>query len=292
MYDYFSDMSYGGTLIAGKVFGWHTIPVSLRQFRNTFQRDQAVLDCANAAAASGVDLQPYDNLIAIWNVPLDYGFGGSGVFHVGGILQAHGLVDLEMTSWNSAIAGEEMAHAYGLGHSRITSNPTVDYLDRWDVMSAVSNTFAGPGGVGPGLNAVNLNILGWLPPRKVRQLRADWQTPGTIVVTLGALPRPEAGQYVALNIIGRDLTSYFIELRAKEAWDIGIPASAVFVHKAVSGDPHSYLIDFPNSGGAAKSQGSSFWLEDGVKVTVQQIDDGTKSATVAACFGTTSDCGP
>ena len=109
------------------------------------------------------------------NVPGDlFGFGQRSVtlngntYTLGGVVGAH---DIPLSVFT-----HEMGHGFDFNHSRALSNSTNDYNDCYDIMSAISciyaftgagTTFGGStfGGTdkGPALNAVQLDLQGWIP---------------------------------------------------------------------------------------------------------------------------------
>ena len=108
-------------------------------------------------------------------------------YTLGGVVGAH---DIPLSVFT-----HEMGHGFDFDHSRALSNSTNDYNDCYDIMSAISciyafsgagTTFGGStfGGTskGPGLNAVQLDLQGWIPgaretpsaTARARRARTRW----------------------------------------------------------------------------------------------------------------------
>jgi Metallo-peptidase family M12B Reprolysin-like len=164
----------------------------------------------------------------------------------------------------------EMGHAFGLEHSFDRSNPGV-YMDPLDIMSG-SNNFNMDrfGGGGPGLNAVNMDLLGWLDPSRVVVCTDSHGTS----IELEALNLPSTTGPALLRI-----GEYYVEFRMNDGWDrgIAIQAPAMFVH--VLEDGHS-VVEINNvTGNYYFRTGHSFErgspskiFESYQKVTVLSID--------------------
>jgi hypothetical protein len=105
-------------------------------------------------------------------------------------------------------------------------------------MSAFTNNygFTSPrfAGSGPGFNAPNLDLFGWIPATRT------WQGNMSEVITLTALNHPQNGGYLMakMNSGGRD---YTVELRCRDGWDSAIPQHAVVIHE-VRADGRNYVI--------------------------------------------------
>jgi hypothetical protein len=172
-----------------------------------------------------------------------------------------------------SLLGQEMGHGYGLDHSR-RDGSTDDYADPWDTMStsspysAVHSEF---GSIGPGLNAWNMRLRGWLDEDRVVTV-----APGTqATVTLKPLHDWPFGT------IAVDVHGFLVEFRARERWDANIPRSCVMIHR-VDGN-QSYMM--PSTGGNFDFvQGDRFeWglpIGPSIGIEVTDIDSGNRTATV------------
>jgi M6 family metalloprotease-like protein len=197
-------------------------------------------------------------------VPGDlFGFGQRPVtlngnnYTLGGVVGAH---DIPLSVFT-----HEMGHGFDFNHSRALSNSTNDYNDCYDIMSAISciysftgagTTFGGStfGGTskGPGLNAVQLDLQGWIPGARETTFNNSSCTQSTY--SMAALNHPEASGYMELRVPakvsiavpaseGSTATSdyYTVELRSKTGWDRGIPADAFVLHLEAAN--RSYWVD-------------------------------------------------
>jgi hypothetical protein len=192
-------------------------------------------------------------------VPGDFfGFGRGPVtlagtrYTLGGVLGADDI--------GLSLFGHEMGHAFGLNHSRAWSKVAAsgDYNDCYDLMSnatcSIGNGFSGIGDTfggnpyggtqkGPGLDALQLDTLGWIPPS--RQYFFDNQPCQQTSVLMhslndygGALTRegeletqiPEffviptypAGHSTVID-------EYSVSYREKAGWDSGFPGDIVLI---------------------------------------------------------------
>ncbi len=192
-----------------------------------------------------------------------FGFGQRPVvlngnnYTLGGVVGAH---DIPLSVFT-----HEMGHGFSFDHSRALSNSTSDYNDCYDIMSAISciyafsgagTTFGGStfGGTskGPALNAVQLDLQGWIPGG--RETTFSNGSCAQTTYTMAALNHPEASGYQELRIpsiyvvtipAGEGGTAtadyYTVELRSKSGWDRGIPADAFVLH--LEANNRSYWVD-------------------------------------------------
>ncbi len=187
-----------------------------------------------------------------------------------------------------------MGHVYiGENHSfddtQIVYGPGYkpgEYGDGWDIMSAMtfggSNpTFTGLFGTsGPGLNAPNLDRLGWLPANRVLPWDNTSQT-----VTLAALNHPEAGGYLMAKVpfdAANPNHYYTVEYRRKTDWDQGIPRDTVLIHEIRADGISvglSYLIKA--NGGPERLQDQTFRdANNNVAITVLNMNPLSSTATI------------
>jgi hypothetical protein len=221
---------------------------------------------------------------------------------------------------NMGAASHETGHGFGYNHSRALSTPTQDYQDCYDMMSfdvcrnntSSLYTFQGdfgaagllgdstPAASGPGLDAINLDIEGWMPSG-----RTDNFSPGSCTTTtrdLAALNYPGASGWMEVRVPtnltipqpnppGGNTTGdyYTIELRDKSLWDRGIPQNAVLVH--VHGtNGYSYWVD-QFGGGFVGHQGALYlgdeFVDTGtpVRIVVNRMDSFAHTATVSIATG-------
>jgi hypothetical protein len=90
---------------------------------------------------------------------------------------------------------------------------------------------------GPGMNAYNLDRLGWIPMDKILRFGADGKFDRA--VTLTALSDPSGSGYmmVRIPISAKDKKRYYtVEYRVPDKWDRGLPESRVLIHEVSNKD--------------------------------------------------------
>lgn len=276
MVDYFDEMSHGLIDVSGsKVFG----PFVLNRPRadyvgNVYPQPagklnrNGVLDLAKATATSaGVDLSAFSGVVVCGTPLLDL-CGWVGGFAA--------LCD--DASLQPSLLGQEMGHGFGLDHSRLNGSED-DYQDPFDTMSTANAYMAqhpAYGAIGPGLNAANMRLRGWLNEGRVRAIPSA--SFADEVVTLRPLHARHLPGPLAIQV-----GHLFVELRLRRRWDAGIPRSCVLVHRAQSN--LSYLMQ--GSTGTELVAGSQFefgrpnaFFGTYAGIFVESIDEQTESARV------------
>lgn len=213
---------------------------------------------------------------------------------------------------NMGAAQHETGHGFGYSHSRALSTSTTDYNDCYDIMSfdSCNYNFTGdfgaagvlndplPAAVGPGLDAILLDVQGWMPTGRTVNFSNSSCTQTTR--SLAALNHPEVSGDMELRVPavltipipgGGTTTSdyYTIELRDKTLWDRGIPQNSVLLH--LHGlDGFSYWVD--KISGSPVGHGGAFYLADeyvdtanNVVITVNGMNASGHTATVAIAAG-------
>lgn len=227
MVDYFADMSHGLLDLSGtQVLGPYVLDRPRADYVGNVYPQPAgklnrngVLDLAKATAISqGADLTPFAGVVVCGTPLLDLcGWVGGGA----------ALCD--DSSLQPSLLGQEMGHGYGMNHSRIDGS-TEDYRDPWDTMStagAYSAWHPSYGSVGPGLNAVNMNLRGWLRRSRVATVPASAASDQTFTL------RPLHARHLA-GTLAIEVGGYTVEFRVRSRWDAGIPRSCLLVHRAES----------------------------------------------------------
>jgi hypothetical protein len=198
-----------------------------------------------------------------------------------------------MSSLSQSLLGQEMAHTYGLNHSRKYGS-SADYEDPWDVMSNASLYMAPHPDftdvdvrgrpvfrLGPGLNAANMGSRGWLDESRV------WSaTTGRLVntsVQLRPLHRRDLPGFLAIRF-----QDYFVEFRVAAGWDAAIePGVLVHTYSATPFEgSHSYLV--PDGDGRSAfgvgsfigTPGNMSVLGSNTRIEVKAIDLEQQIATI------------
>lgn len=305
VWDYFWTVSnYKINLLNSTVSSkWHATNKTFAQLKSE-SREQKLKDCIAAAGTDvAADASIYYGIIAIYNVNFG-GPGDSGAVRTGpysnslnGTTKLYaGLVIEPWASFPSMLTSE-MGHGYGLEHAFATVDCGAsvnygEYCDFYDVMGVSWNgyeyhqpAYLTPNGAdwaGPGMNAFNLEKLGWIPSGR--------ETTGLGTTTITSLSAPNATDMLVIKApIDADSNHFYtVEYRRKVKWDAGIPADAVLIHEVKSDPvpnhtlPLSYLIS--KSGRLDKNMGyntgDSFKGNGGVVITVQAMDPAANTAAV------------
>jgi hypothetical protein len=274
--DYFLDMSHGLLdLSKSTVVGpYRLLRPRADYVGNVYPQPEGklnrngILDLAKATAvAKGIDLSKYAGVVVCGTPTLDLcGWPG-------------GMAALcDDDSLQPSLLGQELAHGYGADHSG-RDGSTDEYADAWDTMStaaAHSAPHAEFGSVGPGLNAWNMRLRGWLDESRVVTVKPGSQA----TVTLRPLhDRP-------FGTIAIDVQGFLVEFRLRDRWDAAIPRSCALVHR-VEGN-RSYLMA-SKAGGNDLGQGDRFeWgspVSGGnIGVDVLEIDEAQRSARIGVQY--------
>ena len=127
---------------------------------------------------------------------------------------------------------------------------------------------------GPGLNAPNLDKLGWLAANRVATWNGSSQT-----LTLAALNHPEAGGYFMAKVPLDANHYYAIEFRRQTGWDAGFLRDTVLINE-VRPDGLSYLI--AANGGPERLPDQTFHdAANNVAITVLNISSESSTAYVS-----------
>jgi hypothetical protein len=292
---YFDDVSHGRLDLSGsKVFGPITVDALWNQYTapsdppppgwmQTLNRQQLTTKVREAALAAKIPLQDYFGDVIIFNVAIGGAFGGAGVpYSPSPSNRPYACADFRTTS--TALFAHEMAHGYGLNHSRLNGT-TADYTDPWDMMSALITWF-GPDGHygtrGPGMNAANMRALEWLNPDRVWRPTSSDSFSETI--QLRPLYRRDLPGLLAADLAPVGDDGFTVEYRKRVDWDVGIPASTVMVHNYRLGN--SYLMSSIGgrvdlrAGDKFESYSGSLPYVPTTTVEVLSIDDANNVATI------------
>lgn len=323
--DYFHDISYNhASVLSDTTVGWVKAPFSTANLQTgplapSGARLQRVSQCLNAIAPDQLpDLDRFYGVVVVNNVIQDGGsclpIGPTPIVVNNKRFQL-ACVWFDPKSLYPAFASHEIGHGLGLTHSYDDSQKNCggapgEYCDPWDIMSALGTyTFDDgnwsapglPGSEGPGLNAVGLIRMNWLPSANIRQFQSEG---GEQTFKLRALSHPRAGEpmVVVVPVASMQGASGFItvEYRQNDGWDRGFAGSrpevrknggAVLVHRANTKtlQPLSTLIENAIGGAIGPCGKLVFNGDDGIvfHVTAESFDLADGSATVSMGFGRT-----
>jgi hypothetical protein len=279
MVDYFRDMSHGRLDLSGsQVFGWFTLSRKKSDYVGSGANQQGrqdLIDWARQAAVSaGVNLASYYSVVVVLNTDADL-FGGPS-----GVVCGDAGTRAALTGLSPSYLGQEMGHTYGLAHSR-RDGSVDDYQDPFDVMSTANAQMSAhpvyterqrQNGspvfvIGPGLNAANMDAMGWLDESRIWSGSLGKTTDAT--VQLRPLHRTDLPGFLAMRF-----GPYLVEFRMNEAWDAAVPPS-VQVHYFEDG--HSYIVQ-DAFGKIQFGDGST--LKWAGELSVLSLDQANRTATV------------
>jgi hypothetical protein len=318
LFDYWKTVSYGQLDLTGTVVkGWYIAErpagtqLTVAQW-NALTRAQKIDACGTAARAD-VNFNNFTGIIVLTNQSgLSEDLFGSGPpISINGTSYANlGYMDAEEDQRMDGIE-HESAHLLRLNHSRTLSQQPGqdDYGDPYDIGSCCGvnlNTF-NPWGInnrgGPGLNVVQLDTAGWIPPppprttgNSITTLNNSSCTQSTI--QLAALNHPEATGFLEARIpasifiqkIGTSTTTdrYALEFREASGLDAGILQDTVLVHLHGQ-DTYSYWVDKSGIAGTYVSASGGTLLQAGDEyvdttnkayVAVNKLDSTAHNATL------------
>lgn len=185
-----------------------------------------------------------------------------------------------------------------MAHSRLEGSGE-EYGDRWDIMTAYDGVYLDTSGTqdpplspyftfGPGLNAVNMDLAGWLDHTRV------FTGNGSVSFKLRPLHQRDLPGWLAARLqIGFE--TIYVEFRVNSGWDVQIPDSCILLHRRSlrpdDGSPCSeLLVANPNARPNPRAElreGESFETGEAAdpfgffaRITATQIDAGNKEALV------------
>jgi M6 family metalloprotease-like protein len=324
--DYFDQMSHGRLDIGqSQVFDWidyghtkqdltdelnKTKTEKKEELKNTGAAEADAEDAANhhaigvvrdkikewareAAAKSEFDLSKFDVLVCIFNQPVDYFANYGEVVLNWDESRNHSSFSIELTG-----VSHEVLHALGMSHSRREGSGK-EYGDRWDIMTAYDSVYRDTSGTqdpplssyftfGPGLNAANMDIAGWLDHTRVFTGR------GSVSFQLRPLHQRHLQGWLAARLqIGFE--SIYLEFRTKDGWDVQIPDPCILLHRRSvhpeDGSPISELLltnaDAKPEPREELLEGESFEIGDAAdpfgffaRITATRIDANSREALV------------
>ncbi|MBA3488468.1 MAG: hypothetical protein H0T78_02815 [Longispora sp.] len=281
--DYLYDQSRGQLDISSysSIRGWLTTTKSEAEIRNLPHRENKISVCVEAARRAGYTPPRDHQVVTIYN------------FEVGDVGTHNGVL-MDTTSYNSSFAAHEMLHTMHLGHSWSTdqtylngkpnANPG-EYDDPWDEMSAM-NTFSNVSGrfapAPVGLNAFNLDTLGWLPRNRIGVVASPLlMTTRVRIASLDVEGMSTLPLLVRVPISNNDPTHYYtLEYRKKLGWDDAIPHDTVLIHEIKANT--SYLLRDSDLPGRPPVQ---HLATASVEIDVEDLSDTTATISVTVKSG-------
>jgi len=273
--DYFADISSNQMNLDGsQVFGWFNLPYTLDDDKKRpGSRYERILAAVNAVQQT-VDFRPFYGICVMLNATVDSGGlpGPQTLSFREEKPRPYGLVVLDNLAWGNTWAAQEMAHGFSLDHSW-SSDPDVEYGNPFDVMSAFTNNYGFDDTrfavSGPGMNAPNLDLLGWLPPGRIfsvprvihhSSIGFPFTSTLTTDLTVSALGHPDTPGLLAATINAKNVSigpfAYYIEFRKNDRWDRALDEPSVVIHQ-VRLDDKNYLVSLAR-GKNHLSQGEIF----------------------------------
>lgn len=265
------------------------------EYANAIRRGKIVEWAREAAKRNQLSIDSSDILICVFNQPVDY-FGSPGYAVLNWNAADLGCFSIDLTG-----VSHEVGHALGLAsHSRMQGYEE-EYGDQWDIMSAYkvlhfdrSGDSIPPGSpyftYGPGLNAVNMDLVGWLDSSRVFSGRGS---PG-YSFRLRPLHRRDLPGWLAAKIsIGYE--TFYFEFRMDDRWDVAFAKPCILIHKQSvhpgDGRPCSEIIvaqpDASSGPRADLRDGEMFEIGDRlnlfdlfVQIKVREINTVTQEAWV------------
>jgi len=144
----------------------------------------------------------------------------------------------------------------------------------------------------PGLSAFQLDRAGWLPFSRIYTF--GQQSEDSAVVQLAALNHPEAGGVLLARIPfdPGDLMHYYtVELRSKDGWDAGIPATTVLIHEVkLNGDVYQSFLLRDHTGMSTPVNPVQSLNANGVTISIDWVNDATHQAEVSITGDIASRC--
>lgn len=299
--DYWRSVSYGKINLDGsKVYGWRTLPYSLKEFGKFSRSDKiykAALHFSNDSdPRKRVDFRKFYGIMVIADRDIDDG-GSVNIqsYELNDETKSYGTVLVNSGNYNPTFIAHEMGHGFGFHHSYDdslrrheslwVSNPG-EYYDTWDIMSASDvHGFTHPqfGFSGPIMNVPYADSAGWIDGSDFLR-KGDRHTVQT--VKLAPLNHPEIRGRLAASIDYRDhhtgqVGRYTVEFRVQDGWDKGIPTDGVILIHRVENDT-SYLIGSDLSSSDSEWTPGKIFVDErnDINIEIVRVDTSSRTCTV------------
>ncbi|CAG9534385.1 unnamed protein product [Cercopithifilaria johnstoni] len=241
---YFMNVSNGIYTIKGtKVFGWFTLPWTVKQVKLMALMDRTLWNNDNISlvffikakqlciklAAEKVNLNK--RKITILNTEHGAMYG-----------KEDGVLITPQLSFNSVLT-HEMVHSFYIGHSysdrQIIIFPFAhmgEYGDRYDLMSTANAWMymSQYGLSGPGLNGPHLDYLGWLPSNRILYFGRDGKSNSIVRLSSLSIPHSWSNDWLLIMIPydkNNPANVFTLEFRTPVNYDSGIAQEAIVIHK-------------------------------------------------------------
>ncbi|VDM07063.1 unnamed protein product [Wuchereria bancrofti] len=241
---YFMNVSNGiYTITDTKVFGWVTLPWTVKQVRLMALADKALWNNDNFNSSFFIKAKQLCVKLATQKTKLNKKkITILNTEHGAMYGNEDGVLITPRLSFNSVLT-HEMVHSFHIGHSysdrKITIFPFAhmgEYGDRYDLMST-SNAWmykSQYGLSGPGLNGPHLDYLGWLPSNRILYFGRDGRSSSIIRLSSLSISHAQSNDWllVMLPFDKNDPANVFtLEFRTPKNYDSGIKQEAVVIHK-------------------------------------------------------------
>uniref|UniRef100_A0A1I7VX57 Uncharacterized protein n=1 Tax=Loa loa TaxID=7209 RepID=A0A1I7VX57_LOALO len=241
---YFINVSNGiYTITDTKVFGWMTLPWTVKQVRLMTLMDKTLWNKEKSSSPFFVKAKQLCVKLATRRTKLNKKkITILNMEHGAMYGNEDGVLITPRLSFNSVLT-HEMVHSFHIGHSysdrKIVIFPFAhmgEYDDHYDLMSTANAWMymSRYGLSGPGLNGPHLDYLGWLPSNRILYFGRDGRSSSTIRLSSLSVPHARSNDWLLVMVPfdKNDPANVFtLEFRTPVNYDSGIRQEAVVIHK-------------------------------------------------------------